>query len=137
MVPKEPAGQGRDDYEPYENKSEDNLARAAFLSRLAEAQRQYDNAVRKYNNMRGITGTDFDVAQAEAKLSIAQARLEQVQKEYDVLAEGPDPDEVALAQSGVETAQGRVDRRSGLSLPKALENLELVRPSTDRGEERP
>lgn len=118
----------RDDYEPYENKSVDNLARASFLGRLADAQRLYDNAVRKYNNMRGITGTDFDVAQAEAKLSIAQASLEQVQKEYDMLAKGPDPDEVALAQSRVETAQGRIDAAEAAQAEaqKALDNLELV-----------
>ena len=34
-----------DDFKPYENKPADDFRRASYLSRLAEAQKRYDNAV--------------------------------------------------------------------------------------------
>ena len=42
------------DYEPYQNKSENNVIRAALLSKLAQAQKNYDATVQTYNNLLGI-----------------------------------------------------------------------------------
>ena len=65
----------------YTNASEKNLVRAALLNK---------------------------VTQALAKQQIAQARLEQAQKDNDELQQGPDPDKLALADKRIETAQGRI-----------------------------
>jgi multidrug efflux pump subunit AcrA (membrane-fusion protein) len=113
----------REDYQPYENKSVDNVIRAALLNKLAEAQSVYDEAVRRYNNLAGITGSEFDRSQAEAALTIAQSRLELAEQEYELLLNGPDPDEVALAEARIRNAQAQIE-----SSQSALADLELKAP---------
>jgi multidrug resistance efflux pump len=117
--------EAREDYQPYENKPEDNVVRAAFLNKLAEVQGVYDDAVRRYNNLAGISGSEFDRSQAEAKLEIAQARLELAQQEYDKLQGGPDSDAVALAEARVQNAQAQIEASQS-----ALADLELKAPFT-------
>jgi len=114
------------DYEPYERKPEDNVARAAALNRLADAQRNYDNALRRYNGMLGGSN-DFDLSQGAAELEIAQARLQQAQEKVDLLADGPDPDQVALIQARIETAQSRIEaaQSAAAAAEAALDDLEL------------
>jgi len=113
----------RKDYEPYENKPQDNVVRAAYLNKLAEAQNAYEGTVRRYNNLSGVTGGEFDRAQAEAELQIAQARLEIAQQEYDKLQNGPDPDKVALAEERIRNAQARINASQ-----TTLADLELSAP---------
>jgi multidrug resistance efflux pump len=115
----------REDYQPYENKSEENLIRAGLLNKLAEAQAIYDDAVRRYNNLAGITGSEFDRSQAEARLSIAQSRLAQAQQEYEELLNGPDPDQVALAEARIQNARAQIEASQS-----AMADLELKAPFT-------
>jgi multidrug efflux pump subunit AcrA (membrane-fusion protein) len=115
----------REDYQPYENKSEENLIRAGLLNKLAEAQAIYDDAVRRYNNLAGITGSEFDRSQAEARLSIAQSRLALAQQEYEELLNGPDPDQVALAEARIQNAQAQIEASQS-----AMADLELKAPFT-------
>lgn len=121
-------------FEPYANKPDDNLTRAAYQSRLALAQKSYDAAVRNYNATKG-TANAFDISQAEASYRIAQARLAQAQKDYDELVDGPDPDEVALAEAAIEAAQNRVSAGEGriasaqaniAAAQAALQDMELT-----------
>ncbi len=117
----------RDDFEPYEDKPADNLTRAAFQSVLAEAQGAYDDAVRHYNSLVN-TSNDFEISQAQASAAIAQARLEQSQEDYDELIEGPDPDQVALAEARITAAEARVAAAQSnvVAAQSALDNLELT-----------
>jgi len=123
-------------FEPYENKPEGNLVRANFQSKLARAQKAYDAAVRNYNAIKG-TANEFDISQAEASNDTAVARLEQAQKDYDELVEGPDSDEVALAEAGIESAQARIAAAEGrtdtarvniVAAQAALEDMDLTAP---------
>jgi multidrug efflux pump subunit AcrA (membrane-fusion protein) len=91
----------KEDYEPYENKPEDNLVRAALLSKMAQAQDQYDDMVRLYNNLVG-TADELDLAQAEADLELAKAQLIKAEQDYEVLKKGPLPEEVALAEKRLD-----------------------------------
>lgn len=95
------------DFRKYENKSEDNVTRAHFLNLLAEAQQQYDATVTRYNNIKG-TANRYDLALAEADVSLAQAQLDNAQIQYEKLAEGPDPDQLALAQARLATAEANL-----------------------------
>lgn len=113
----------REDYQPYQKKSEDNVVRAALLNKLADAQGIYDDAVRRYNNLAGITGSEFDRSQAEVRLSIAQARLELAQQELEQLQNGPDPDELALAEARIKNAEAQIEANQS-----ALADLELKAP---------
>ena len=117
----------KEEFEPYEDKPADNLARATFQSLLAEAQGRYDDAVRRYNALVN-TANDFEISQAEANNAIAQARLEQAQKDYDELLIGPDPDQVALAETRIAAAEARVAaaQSSIAAAQAALDDLDLV-----------
>jgi multidrug efflux pump subunit AcrA (membrane-fusion protein) len=126
----------KEDFEPYENKPEDNLMRANFQARLAQAQKVYDAAVRQYNGL-ADPSNEFDISQAEASYNIAQARLNQAQKDYDELVDGPDPDDVALAEAGIEAAEARIATAEGrvssaeaniTAARAALDNLSITAP---------
>jgi len=112
----------QEDYEPYEKKREDNVVRAALLSRLAQAQKNYDASVRLYNNLTG-TASKIDLDQAEADLAIAQAQLAKSQRDYEILQNGPDPDAVRLAEARRTTAQAQLS-----AAESALNDLELKAP---------
>lgn len=109
-------------YRPYANKSEDNVTRALLLQRLAEAQREYDLAVARLNNLTG-GASEADVAQAQADLELAKVRQQEAERRYEILKDGPDPDLVALAQARLTNAQ------AGLAAAQAsLKELDLSAP---------
>lgn len=93
----------REDYAPYENKPEDNVKRASFLSRMADAQRKYDDAVLLLNNLQG-NPSDIDLAVAEANLALAQAELALAEADYEEVKSGPDPDDLQAAQARLRAA---------------------------------
>ncbi len=112
----------REDFEPYENKPEENLVRAGLLSQLAQAQKEYDALVRRYNNLIG-TASDIDLSQAQANLAIAQADLAKSERDYALLQDGPHPDDIALAEGRLSSAQAQLD-----AAELALEDLTLIAP---------
>jgi HlyD family secretion protein len=98
----------RENFQPYENKPEDNPVRANLYSRYVQAQQNYDSAVRLLNNLQG-TASDLSVSVAEADLKLAQAQLEDAQKQYDDLKAGPDAVDVTNAKTKIEAAQATLD----------------------------
>jgi multidrug efflux pump subunit AcrA (membrane-fusion protein) len=143
ILAKDKLDKAEDDYEPWRNKPENNTTRAALLSKVAEAQLIFDATVRKYNGYIGSTN-DLDLAQAEADLALAQAQLANAEENYRNLKDGPDPDEIALAEARVADAQARLTlAESGgptteqLSLAKAQvdsarASLEIAQSQFDR-----
>jgi HlyD family secretion protein len=97
----------QDAYDPWKNKPENNVTRARLLSKLAQAQQDYDAAVRKYNGLFGSVNK-IDMAQAEADLILAQAQLADAQATYNTLQDGPDPDDIVLAEARVANAQAQL-----------------------------
>jgi multidrug resistance efflux pump len=111
-----------EDYEPYQNKPEDNLTRAALLSVKAQAEEQYDQAVRTLNNL--LAGAnDLDVAEADSLMVVAQAQLEVAEREVGTLKAGPDPEDVRLSEERLANAQAQL-----LAAESALRDLEMVAP---------
>lgn len=92
-----------EDYEPYENKPEDNLVRANFLARKAAAQQVYDDAIRRLNYLLG-TGDATDIAVAQADYDTAQAQLLQAQRDYDRVKEGPTEGDIAVLEAKIANA---------------------------------
>jgi multidrug resistance efflux pump len=119
----------QDDFDPWENKPETNLTRAVLQQRLAAAQKAYDDAVRKYNALVDAAN-DFDVSQAEAELSIANAQLDQSQADYDELIDGPDPDQVSLAETRIAAAEARL-RTAEQRILTATANLASAQSKLD------
>jgi HlyD family secretion protein len=111
-----------EDFKPYENKPDDNLTRAAYLSKKAQAQKDYDAAVRRLNNLLGNT-VQLDIDQAEADLSLAQARLDAARRQYELVKEGPDPADMRVAQARLDNAQAQL-----AAAQAAVVDLELRAP---------
>ena len=98
----------RENYQPYENKPEDNPVRANLYSQYIQAQQNYDSAVRLLNNLQG-TASDLSISVAEADLKLAQAQLEDAQKQYNDLKAGPSAVDVTDAQTKIEAAQATLN----------------------------
>ncbi len=98
----------RENFQPYENKPEDNSVRASLYSKYVQAQQNYDSAVRLLNNLRG-TASDLSLNVAEADLKLAQAQLEDAQKKYNDLKAGPDAVDVTNAKTKIEAAQATLN----------------------------
>jgi len=109
-------------YEPYANKPEESLIRANLLTKFSEAQKEYDAAVRNLNQLEG-TASEAKVAQAEADLALARVRYENAQRRYEILKNGPEPDQVALANAQLANAEAQL-----ASAQAALSNMELKAP---------
>jgi multidrug resistance efflux pump len=122
VLAKDKLDKAQEGFAPYENKPESNIIRAALLSKLAQAQKEYEAAVRKLNNLLG-TANEIDLAQAEANLQLAQAQLDAAEQDYSVLSQGPDPKDVALAEARLENAQAQL-----AAAEAALNDLELKAP---------
>ncbi len=112
----------QEDFAPYRNKPEDNINRAQALSKLADAQQKYDNAVRLLNNLEG-SASDIDTAVAEADLSLAQARLALAEENYEKVKAGPDPDQLASAEAREKAAETAL-----AAAQAALKDRDLVAP---------
>jgi multidrug efflux pump subunit AcrA (membrane-fusion protein) len=111
------------DFKPYENKPEDSLQRAALLSKLADAQKRYDNAVKQLNRLTGTIVPEFNLQQAQTGLEIAQAQLKLAEDRYNLLLSGPDPEAVTLAQARLKTAQDQA-----AAARARLASLEILAP---------
>jgi len=122
LLAKDRLERARDDYQPYENKPEDNLQRAALLSKLAQVQKNYDATVRTYNNLLG-KANPIDLNQAEANLALAQAQLVKAQRDSEILKSGPDQDKVRLAEARLANAQTQLAASQA-----ALDHLTLTAP---------
>ncbi|NOH10630.1 MAG: HlyD family efflux transporter periplasmic adaptor subunit [Chloroflexi bacterium] len=107
VLAKDDLDDAREDYEPYSDKPETNLERARYLSLLAQAQADYDDAVRLYNNLTGVAN-EIDLDQAIADLAVAQAQLENAQQNLEDRVDGPDPDLAEQAIARVENAQAQL-----------------------------
>lgn len=109
----------QEDYEPYAKKPEDNLVRAVLLSKKAQAEQVYEDAVRLLNNL--LSGAnDLDLAEAEADLALAQAQLNRAQKELDELEQGIDPEALALAQARLKAAEANLAAAKAGPTPEQL-----------------
>jgi len=121
-IAKEKMKKARDAYEPYAKKPEDNLVRAALLSKKAQAEKEYEAAVRRLNNL--LSGVnEIEAAQAEAQLALAQAQLAFAQRYYAELENGMDADALALAQARLENATAQL-----AAAQAAAQDLELRAP---------
>jgi multidrug resistance efflux pump len=120
----------QDKFAPYEKKKEDNVVRAALLSRVAEAQNYYDKTVTRLNNLTGSVN-ELDLALAEADLAKAQAQKEEAERRFAFLEDGPDPDDVAMAEARLETAQANLEAASA---EPSQEQLAVAQAQIDSAE---
>jgi HlyD family secretion protein len=110
----------KEDFEPYEEKPEDNLTRASFQAKLAAAQGAYDAAVRRLNALES-TGTDADIAVARANYATAQAQLIQAQRDWEEIQDGPNPIDVAFLEAQIAKFDLELEKLRDGPDPDAIE----------------
>jgi len=101
---KDALDRAQEKFDPYANKPENNLTRANLQAKLAAAQQQYDFAVRQLNALEG-TASETEISVAEANLATSQAQLDEAQREYERIKDGPSEADVALLEAQLAEAQ--------------------------------
>lgn len=108
VLAKDRLERAEEDFKSYEKKPEDNVTRALFQAKLAEAQKQYDAIVTRYNNLVG-TSNQYDLAVAQANVALYQAQLDEARRQYEKVKDGPDQDDILLAEARLEAARARLE----------------------------
>jgi len=96
-------------FEPYKYYSESDDTREDLKEKMDDAQADYNSAVKRL--------------QYETDLAVAQANLAKGLNDYATWKDGPDPDEVKLAQVRLENAQAAL-----VAAEAKLQDLELRAP---------
>jgi multidrug resistance efflux pump len=119
--------QARADYEPYKNHPEEEVPR---LNRNPNPRDEYQQRLK--DNLEGAQ-RDYNAAlrwfELEAALVDAQVRLADAKLEYERLQNGPDPDEIALAEARVANTQAQLDLVSNKC--QTAEQLNLAHARVD------
>jgi HlyD family secretion protein len=97
-------------YSAFEDSAEDDVNRAAALSQLSNAQKDYDRA--KYNLQYAEALPEAnEVAEADAEVEVAQANYSDAQREWERVKNGADGDDIKAAEAQVAAAQASYDLR--------------------------
>lgn len=106
-----------EDLEAHEDLDEDNSVREGYEDDLEEAQQAYDEAVWAFEELQN----QYDLA--EAQLEAAQAALEDAERNVEDTQDGPDPDDLELAETNLVGAQVQLE-----AAESALSDAELTAP---------
>lgn len=109
--------EAQEDLEEYADLDEDNANLKAAEDDVEEAQQAYDEARWIYEELQN----QFDLA--EAQLEAAQEALSEAENTAEATADGPDPDDLALATAQLEQAESQQ-----AAAEKALTEAELTAP---------
>jgi HlyD family secretion protein len=100
--------QARDFYNKLKDRPDTDTLKAQAYTSFYNAQQALWRAQGNLNYYLLVpSGSDIDIARA--KLAVAQGQLEDAQKEWDRLKNGPDPNDVAAAQARVDAAQATLN----------------------------
>ncbi len=95
-------------YDMVKDLPDTDVRKAQAYTSLYNAQQSLTRAQDNLNYFTLVPGgSDIDVARA--KLALAQAQLEDGQREWTRLKDGPDPSDVAAAQARVDAAQATIN----------------------------
>ncbi|MBI9051424.1 MAG: HlyD family efflux transporter periplasmic adaptor subunit [Anaerolineaceae bacterium] len=112
-----------DEYRTYEeNRDDTDPVRARALLELVEARRSYEKVANNLNLALGFPDADA-VEEAQSKLSLAQAKVDIAQLDYDIVKDGPDADQLELLQTSLNAAQAQL-----ASAQRDLQDIYLTAP---------
>lgn len=109
--------EARKKFESYADLEETSGLRQRYEDELEEAQEAYNEKVRTRDEL------VIELETAEARWQSALAIFDKAQLDYANLSEGPDPDQVALAEARIAAASAQVD-----AALEQIENLTLTAP---------
>ena len=101
-----------DRFKVVQSRPDSNPVRAALYNRWADAQQKYDQSVRRYNNLTGLSVNKTAKELAQANLDLAKANLTDAQKNLDDLKAGADPNDVAAAEARITAAKATLSNVS-------------------------
>ncbi|MBI4732816.1 MAG: efflux RND transporter periplasmic adaptor subunit [Chloroflexi bacterium] len=100
--------QAQNFYNYVKDRPDDDPEKAQAYTALYNAQQSADRAQNTLNYFLLVpSGRDID--EARANLALAEAQLEDAQREWERLMDGPDPDDILAAQARVDAARASVD----------------------------
>jgi len=108
VLARQRADQARDLYNLYSGVDESDPGRALALTNYAQARDELRAAERSLNWYLG-TPSDIDQSLFDANVALAQARLDDAQREWDRLQGGPDPADISAAQARIDAAQASIN----------------------------
>jgi multidrug resistance efflux pump len=95
------------DFESVQNRSDTDLDKAAALDKLSAKRQIRDQAV--YNLNKALERPEQNkIDEADARLTLAEAAVEDAQSTYAKLSAGPDPDQLQLLQARLADAQSQL-----------------------------
>jgi len=99
-----------DDYKNIEDvyNAASELGKRDYVELLQQARKARDDARATYYFLKG-TPDQFAFDQADARLALAQAKLADMQRRYEIYKNGADPAEVELIEAQMEQAQAKLD----------------------------
>ena len=83
--------------------------RAAALAKLADAEQKRDIALQQLNWYKGYPD-ELDIATSDANLASAQAEMDDAQRAYDRIKDGPNPVDVAMLEAQLADARREYER---------------------------
>lgn len=99
----------QDFYDQVKNRPESDQLRAQALSALATAKQNRDRNQANLNWME--SGPDsLDIAEADARVELAQASLADAEREWERLKNGVDPQDIEAAQARVTAIEATIDQ---------------------------
>jgi len=94
--------QSKEDLEPYLGRDPEDTTRQYFEQRLAEAEREYAEAVRQREELK------ISKIKAEQSVKTANAELDNAKTEYQDILNSPDPMDIAIAQAQLDNAKAQL-----------------------------
>jgi HlyD family secretion protein len=109
-------------YDKFSETEDSDPLKAGALNNLAQAKMNLHNAQnnRVYNY---LDPSNQDVLISDGKVGVAKAQLDDAQKEFDRLKDGPDPEKLAIAQARLDNANAQV-----AAAQYAVDNYEIKAP---------
>ncbi len=94
-------------YNRYSGRKDSDPSKALARSNLSAARQHRDSILRRLNWYRGAP-TDNDQAMLDADVAIAEAEVTLAQLEVERWRNGPDPEQLALAEARVDNAEAQL-----------------------------
>ncbi|HEY3312164.1 MAG TPA: efflux RND transporter periplasmic adaptor subunit [Anaerolineales bacterium] len=106
---KRDVARAEDNYKLYAKKPDGDSNKSQALLTLTNARQRLTDLTNQYNWYTG-KATDLDAAKFRADLAVAQAQMDDAQREVDRLKNGPSADDIAAARARVAAAQSTLDQ---------------------------
>jgi HlyD family secretion protein len=88
-------------FDQFVDRSEDDVLRAQAISQLSAARQNRDRAQANLNYLLEAPDSQ-EIAEADAKVAVAIAKLADAQREWDRLKDGADPEDIKAAQARID-----------------------------------